>query len=123
MWTGYDWQPAPPSTAKQVQGVVQAEISALGSGSVPMAYGSQTRRQRFPDPAQYLRFVQERNPALLEHLPFDFGPVGIDQSKQNAWAVVFLKNRGGGRTRADFLLVREGKLFKIHRIRSQTQPN
>ncbi len=125
MWADYDWQPAPPFIARRVQGVVQAEIAALGSGNMPkaMAYGSLTRRQRFSDPAQFLQFMQERHPELLEDRVVRYGPVGMDPSGQNAWAIVLLKGRNGERTRDDFLLVREGGVFKISRIQPTTLPN
>lgn len=124
-WTERNWQPAPPALAKQVQGMVQAEIAALRGGNAPkaMSYGSQARRQRFPDPAQFLQIMQEHHPELWEDHTVRYGPVGIDQEGQNAWAIALLRNRSGERRRDDFLLVREGGAFKINRIQPWTLPD
>ncbi len=123
-WTERSWQPAPPALAKQVQGVVQAEIAALRGGNTPkaMSYGSQARRQRFPDPAQFLQLMQERHPELWEDHTVRYSPVSIDQEGQNVWAIVLLRNRSGERTRDDFLMVREGGVFKINHIQTRTLP-
>ena len=121
-WTERRWQPAGPVLARQVQGVVRAEIAALHRGDIPqaMSYGSQTRRQRFSDPAQFLQIMQERHPELQEDRMALYGPVGIDQGGQNAWAAVLLVSRSKGRVHDNFLMVREGGVFKIDRI--QTWP-
>ena len=125
MWTEQNWQPAPPAVAKQAQNVVQAEIAALrgGDAAKAMSYGSQDRRQRFPDPSQFLQLMRERHPEMQENGGVRYGPVGIDPSGQNAWAIVLLRGWGGEPTRDDFLLVHEGSTFKISRIQTHSQPN
>ncbi len=121
-WTERNWQPADPVLARQVQGVVRAEIAALRRGDVPqaMSYGSRNRRLRFSDPVQFLQLMQERHPELQEDRLALCGPVGIDQGGQNAWATVLLVSRSKGRVHDNFLMVREGGVFRIDRI--QTWP-
>lgn len=123
-WTERRWQPAAPALAKQVQGVVRAEIAALHGGDVPkaMSYGSRVRQQRFSNPAGFLQIMQEHHPELREERRVIYGPVGIDQSGQNAWAIILLQSRSGERVRDDFLMVREGGVFKIDRIQTWTLP-
>ena len=121
LWAGQNWRPAPSAVAKQVQEVVGAEIAALrgGEGAKAMSYGSQDRRDRFPDPSQYSQLMQEHHPEMDGSGAVRYGPVGVDPSGQNAWAVVLLTNRSGQLTRDNFLLAREHEGFRISRIQSQ----
>ena len=125
LWAEQNWQPAPSAVAKQAQGVVGAEIAALrgGDAAKAMSYGSQDRQARFPDPSQFLQIVREHHPEMGGSGAVRYGPVGIDPSGQNAWVLVLLRDRSGQRTRDNFLLVREGGVFKISRIQSQPVPN
>lgn len=124
---GFDfqsWRPASASDAKQVQRVVQEELDALRDGEAAraLAYRSRFRRQQFPDPNQFLQLVRESHPELLRDNAVRYGPVRVDPGGENAWVIALMRGRDGKRARGGFLLEREGSVFKISRIQSQTLP-
>jgi hypothetical protein len=119
------WQPADPSSAKQVRDLVQEETTALRTGDAPRAISYQSRflRQRLPDPNEFLQFMLGRHPEMISFRQVQCTSILTDKAGQHAFAIVLIEGSKGERTRAQFLLVRESGQFKIAGIRTQALPN
>lgn len=119
-----EWQPASPQGAAEVRTVLQEYLTAVRDNNAVQAAASRSfwLRQMFHSPAMFLQAVKQRYPDLNAWHHLAFGPVGTDSSGQFARALVILDKNDGTHLRVMVLLVREGKQFKVDRLRTEPAP-
>ena len=109
------WQPAPRPVRETVLKAIRAQLAAFRADDYARAFQYQSLglRRNFAGPQAFRSQITNGYPEFAHSRRVQFGPVLADRSAQHAEVVVSVIGANGYQARGLFLMVREGKDYRV----------
>lgn len=115
---GASLRPAKPDVRRAALAAIQAQLAAFGRGDYATAikYQSTGLKQNFASPDAFRQMMQSAYPEFAHSKKVKFGLVKSDAAGQHVLVPVELTGQDGVTVQAAYLLVREGKAYRVEGV-------
>lgn len=115
---GSGLRPAKPEVRHAAVAAIQAQLQAFARGDYPAAikYQSAGLKQNFPSPDAFRQMMESAYPEFAHYKKVKFGLVRADVLGQRVLVPVDLTGQDGTTVRAAYLMVREGKAYRVQGV-------
>ncbi len=106
---------ASPAERKAAVSAIQAQLDAFRKGdfSTAIRYQSEGLKRQFPSPAAFRQMMQTEYPAFLHFRSVTFRGARTPDGGGHLFVLVLLQQADGSLTRAVYLMVREGSVYRV----------
>ncbi len=111
-------RPAKADVRRAAVAAIQAQLQAFARGDyqAAMKYQSAGLKQNFPSPDAFRQMMEGAYPEFAHYKRVKFGVVKSDVSAQRVLVPVDLTGQDGTTVRAAYLMVREGKAYRVQGV-------
>ncbi len=111
-------RPAKPDVRRAAVAAIQAQLQAFARGDYQTAikYQSMGLKQNFGSPDAFRQMMEGTYPEFAHYKKVIFGTIRSDISGQRVLVPVSLTGQDGVSIRAAYLMVREGKAYRVQGV-------
>jgi len=115
---GMGLRPAKPDVRRAAVAAIQAQLQAFARGDYLTAikYQSAGLKQNFGSPDAFRQMMEGAYPEFAHYKKVKFGLVRADMAGQRVLVPVDLTGQDGVTVRAAYLMVREGKVYRVQGV-------
>ena len=117
-------RPARPADRKAAIAAIGAQLAAFNKGDYAKAiqYQSATLRQSFASPEAFQRMMEMGYPEFIHSKSVRYGTASADANGMRVFIPVVVTGQDGVVVRAAYLMVREGKAYRVQGVLGGVKP-